>query len=187
MMARMDAAAYFALGDGADEVRVALLADTHGDLDARIAAEVADCDCAVHAGDVGAAAVMQALRPRSGLVVAVRGNNDTPDKWPVRDRAVLQALPGQVALALPGGLLLAVHGHQLPAANRHAALRQRYPEARLLVYGHSHRRVVDRSAMPWVVNPGAAGRTRTYGGPSLVIVEAARRGWRIEERGYAQA
>lgn len=86
-------------------VRVALLADTHGEIDARIVAEVARCDYAVHAGDIGAAAVLCALVPRSGVVIAVRGNNDVPAKWPAADRPLLHTLTDEATLPLPGGLL----------------------------------------------------------------------------------
>lgn len=165
-----------------DSVRVALLADTHGELDARIAEEVGRCDYAVHAGDIGAAAVLRALAPRSGVVIAVRGNNDVVEKWPGADRLLLQGLPDEATLPLPGGDLVVTHGHRAGApATRHAALRERFPAARAVVYGHSHRAVVDRARLPWIINPGAAGKARTYGGPSLVIVEATITGWQVEE------
>jgi hypothetical protein len=35
--------------------RVAILADTHGFLDPRVAEQVAECDLAIHAGDIGGA------------------------------------------------------------------------------------------------------------------------------------
>ena len=161
-------------------VRVALLADTHGALDARIAAEVARCDYAVHAGDVGNAGVLAALRPQLGLV-AVRGNNDTPAKWPREDQGLLAALPTTESLTLPGGTLVVVHGHRAGGVDqRHARLRKQFPEARAVVYGHSHRLVCDRDAQPWVLNPGAAGRARTFGGPSCLILLAGPRVWRVE-------
>ncbi|MGC9008626.1 MAG: metallophosphoesterase family protein [Halothiobacillaceae bacterium] len=53
-------------------IRVALVADTHGMLDERIAEIVADCDLVVHAGDIGAPRVLAALQPKSGRVMAVR-------------------------------------------------------------------------------------------------------------------
>lgn len=165
------------------EVRVAIVSDTHGHLDPRIAEQVAACDIAVHGGDIGRAAVLDALAPRTGSVIAVRGNNDMPDKWPPGEGAALAALPWEGELDLPGGRLVVVHGHQhsgsLPA--RHAWLRSRYPGARLIVYGHSHRRILDLSGTPWVVNPGAAGRTRTYGGPSCIILHARQNEWSLEE------
>ena len=161
--------------------RVAILSDTHGQLDPRIAELVAGCDCAVHAGDVGGADVLAALRPR-GPVVAVRGNNDLPAKWPPDHHSLLHGLPEEARLSLPGGELLVLHGHRAgPVRSRHRWLRNRYPEVRALVYGHSHRLVCDLSARPWVLNPGAAGRARTYGGPSCLLLAVNARQWRVEE------
>ncbi|MEK7322419.1 MAG: metallophosphoesterase family protein [Pseudomonadota bacterium] len=162
-------------------LRIALLSDTHGDLDPRVAAVVAGCDYALHAGDVGAAAVLHALQPRR-RVIAVRGNNDTPANWPADEALLLAALPEEAVLELPGGRVAVIHGHQAgEPARRHDYLRARFPEARLVLYGHSHRRLMDQSRTPWVVNPGAAGRSRTYGGPSLVILAAEAENWRVEE------
>ena len=166
-------------------VRVVLLADTHGTLDRRVAAEVAGCDYAVHAGDVGNARVLAALQPRRDLV-AVRGNNDIAGKWPREDEDVLVSLPTTGYLALPGGTLVVVHGHRAGSVDRrHARLRQQFPDVRAVVYGHSHRLVCDRDALPWVLNPGAAGRARTFGGPSCLILLAGPRVWRIEIRRFA--
>ncbi len=165
------------------KIRVALLSDTHGHVDPRVVEVVADCDYAVHAGDVGSATVLKAIRPRQRVMIAVRGNNDTVDKWPVAEIRTLKTLPFEGTLDLPGGHLVVVHGHQAGDPEvRHDVLRERFPEARLILYGHSHRRVLDLATTPWVVNPGAAGRSRTYGGPSLVILEASPDEWRLEER-----
>ena len=161
-------------------IRVVLLADTHGQLDARIAQLIPRTDSVVHAGDIGGAHVLEQIRPRSGRVVAVRGNNDLPDKWPGEDRHLLRTLPQYAELALPGGVLAVVHGHRaLPAARRHQRLRQQFPQARAVVYGHSHRLALDRDAEPWVLNPGAAGRARTFGGPSCLLLTATATRWSI--------
>lgn len=165
---------------GADPVRVAILSDTHGWVDPRILAVVADCDLAVHGGDIGSAEVIARLRPRSGRVWAVSGNNDVPAKWPALDRDLLARLPARLHLDLPGGRLVVVHGHRTRARDRHERLRQRFPEARLVIYGHSHRLVLDLDAKPWVVNPGAAGRDRTHGGPSCLVLRAGLDGWILE-------
>lgn len=164
----------------ADCVRVAILADTHGWVDPRILEVVAGCDLAIHGGDVGRAAVLAALRPASGHVHAVSGNNDIPSKWPESDRDLLARLPERLELALPGGRLVAVHGHRIPARDRHARLRERFPDARLVVYGHSHRLVLDLDAQPWVANPGAAGHDRTFGGPSCLVLLAGPDRWHLE-------
>jgi putative phosphoesterase len=160
-------------------IRVAILADTHGALDERVEDLVADCDLAVHGGDIGNASVLARLRPRSGRVLAVTGNNDLPRKWPEEDRHLLSELPEQQELALPGGTLVVIHGHQMPARDRHERLRCRFPGARAVVYGHSHRLVADRARMPWVLNPGAAGRARTFGGPSCMILTVSDGGWTL--------
>ncbi len=162
-------------------LRVALVSDTHGFLDARIASVVQQCDWVVHAGDVGAALVLNALRPRGGRVVAIRGNNDVLAKWPAEDAGVLDGLPLEAVLELPGGRLVVVHGDRCgPASRRHEWLRRRHPLARAVVYGHSHHPVCDRSAEPWVLNPGAAGRARTCGGPACMVLHATRREWHVE-------
>ncbi len=166
-------------------VTVALVADTHGFLDPRVAAAVALCDYAVHAGDVGCAAVLGALRPRLETVLAIRGNNDVGAKWPEQDVEVLARLPAAGFLDLPGGRLAVVHGDRVgPVHQRHARLRQCCQHARAVVYGHSHRMVCDQSLLPWVLNPGAAGRVRTYGGPSLLVLHAGEQGWRVESQRF---
>jgi predicted phosphodiesterase len=74
-----------------------------------------------------------------------------------------------------------LHGDRVnPAGTRHARLRGRYAEARAVVYGHSHRLVCDTAAMPWVLNPGAAGRDRTHGGPSCLVLTAGAAEWSVE-------
>ncbi|NIR28294.1 MAG: metallophosphoesterase family protein [Gammaproteobacteria bacterium] len=169
---------------GARPLTVALVADTHGYLDVRVAAGVRGCDLAVHAGDVGGVAVLDALRPR-GPVHAVKGNNDTRAKWPRAEQPLLATLPAEVTLPLPGGVLVVVHGDRaLPARRRHARLRAAYPDARAIVYGHSHRLCCDQEKIPWVVNPGAAGRSRTYGGPSFVVLRIEREEWSLETRRF---
>jgi putative phosphoesterase len=160
-------------------MRVAIIADTHGFLDPRIAEEVAQCDIAVHAGDVGGADVLLALKPRE-QVVAVRGNNDVAEKWASHEVHVLDTLPTEAVVDLPGGRLVVVHGDAAnPASERHELLRQRYPDARAIAYGHSHQLSVDDEQQPWILNPGAAGRTRTYGGPSCLLLDCSEGEWKL--------
>lgn len=159
---------------------VALVADTHGFLDPRLAAVVRDCDLCAHGGDVGNRDVLVALAPRRGVVIAVRGNNDVAGKWPRADRALLDDLDDEATIDLPGGRLVAVHGDRWPARNRHTRLRRAFPDAGAVMYGHSHRLVCDRAERPWVLNPGAAGRVRTYGGPSCLILHAAADVWDVQ-------
>jgi putative phosphoesterase len=163
---------------------VAILSDTHGTLDARIQDLVTRCDLAVHGGDIGNADILARLQPRLGRVFAVLGNNDNLRLWPAHDQALLSRLPEVVEIALPGGCLVVIHGHQTAARDRHARLRSRFPDARAVAYGHSHRLVLDTDTSPWILNPGAAGRTRTYGGPSFLVLTASEAEWRVEVRRF---
>lgn len=161
-------------------VRVAILSDTHGKLDGRIIDVVAGCKLAVHGGDIGGTRVLDALSPLVDRVIAVAGNNDLPAKWPAGESEQLAALPLEVHEPLPGGLLVVIHGHQIPANGRHERLRRLFPHARAVVYGHSHRLLLDYDRTPWVLNPGAAGRSRTHGGPSCLVLVAGHREWTVE-------
>ncbi|TDR39983.1 hypothetical protein DFR29_11435 [Tahibacter aquaticus] len=162
-------------------MRVLIVSDTHGCVDARICALAQACDRVVHGGDVGDAAVLDAL---GGAVSAVRGNNDTAAKWPAAQQQRLQQLPLQAELELPGGRLVVVHGDAWPARGRHAALRRAFATARAVVYGHSHRLAIDSDALPWILNPGAGGRARTHGGPSCLLLQAAADAWQVEARQF---
>lgn len=151
-------------------MRIVLLADTHGFVDPRIAASLHGADGLVHAGDVGDGVEAQ-LRGLVDPVWIVAGNNDPSDcRW-----------PQETCLDLPGGQLAVMHGHQWPAKSRHRQLRAYLPTAAAIVCGHSHRRVLDTDVTPWLINPGAAGKTRAYGGPSYVELIATTHDWQIQE------
>jgi putative phosphoesterase len=169
-----------------DSVRVLLLSDTHGQLHPGIQSLAREVDRIVHAGDIGDPAILDRLSDKNRPVHAVRGNNDTAAKWPAGSAALLDALPLDVTVTLPGGALVVEHGHRRnPVKRRHRLLRDAWPEARLVVYGHSHRQVVDEGESPWVVNPGAAGRSRTYGGSGCVLLTAGLDGGRLDALRFA--
>jgi len=161
-------------------VKVCLLSDTHGHLDDRILRIAQDCNCILHAGDIGGAEVLRQLEQTRRSVTAVFGNNDVPSKWPEQERGELASLCESAILDLPGGRLVIEHGHRVnPVVQRHAKLRKRHPDARAIVYGHSHRLSIDQEKRPWVLNPGAAGRSRTFGGPSCLVLTVSTRGWKV--------
>jgi uncharacterized protein len=64
-----------------------------------------------------------------------------------------------VELELAGRRVVLLHGHQLgsPTPER---LRGAYPDADVIVYGHTHRQRVDVMDGCMIVNPGAAGPAR---------------------------
>ncbi|MFC1589502.1 metallophosphoesterase family protein [Pseudomonadota bacterium] len=158
-------------------VKVGILSDTHGHVDERIVDVINDCDFAIHAGDICGVHVLEKLTPRID-VIAVAGNNDHPAIWH-EDEAV-SALPKSTQLQLPGGSIIIEHGHRLGNNPDHDQLRWDHAEAKLVVYGHTHKRIVDQTAEPWVINPGAAGNVRNHGGPSCLILHASEAEWNIE-------
>jgi len=133
----------------------------------------------VHAGDIFNARVLEQLEPKKELIV-VAGNNDYPAFWNAEEVNIVSALPAISKLELPGGLLIVEHGHRLGNHPDHEQFRRDHAEARLIVYGHTHHRVVDQSTHPWVINPGASGKTRTHGGPSCLVLNASESEWTIE-------
>lgn len=162
-----------------NSVSVAIISDTHGHLDPRIADLIRECDYAIHAGDICGEDVLAAMQPRSSIVIAVAGNNEP--------RCMVDfPLPAVSELDLPGGKVCIEHGHEhghhTPS---HDSLRQSHPDARIVVYGHTHKMVQDRNSTPWVINPGAAGQTRTHGGPSCLILTANDQEWDVREFRFA--
>ena len=162
-------------------ITVAIISDTHTVLDSRIAEAISRADIAIHAGDIGDANVLSAMRPKTGRVIAVTGNNDHPIFWPVDQTEVLESMPEIVRFELPGGSVAIEHGHRHESNSPgHHSLREAHPDAKLVVYGHTHHQIIDDISTPWVVNPGAAGATRTHGGPSYLLLTASEQHWQIE-------
>ena len=161
------------------KVTVGILSDSHGYLDPRVKDTVNQCDYIVHAGDIFNANILEQLQPKKELI-AVAGNNDFPAFWDASEEDVVKSLPKNNQLELPGGLLVVEHGHRLGNMPDHDDFRLDHADARLIVYGHTHRRVVDQKEEPWVVNPGASGKVRTHGGPSCLILHASEREWKID-------
>jgi uncharacterized protein len=128
---------------------VGLISDTHGLVRPGIAAAFADVQLILHAGDVGGAAVLDALSAIAP-VEAVYGNVDDPhDPSLARERVV----------TLAGVTLHVSHGHELGRPTPELAL-ARYP-GDVVIFGHTHRAVVVRDSADRIgLNPGAAGPRR---------------------------
>ncbi len=162
-------------------VSVALVSDTHGYIYPEILAVVARCDMVVHAGDVCGKHILDALHEHNDRVIAVAGNNDVPERWLEEERETVITLPRIAELELPGGKLSVEHGHEHGWGTPDmAGLRAAHPHSKMIVYGHTHHRMVDKSEVPWIVNPGAAGQVRNNGGPSCLVVHASTEHWEIE-------
>lgn len=165
-----------------DSVRFAIVSDTHGTIHPDIVGLVSECDAAIHAGDICSSADLYALRPKNSLVIAVAGNNDVASKWAGDDPNVAESLPPRHSIVLSSGTISVEHGHTVYDTRRyHEIFRSRYPDSRAIVYGHTHKRVIDQSESPWVLNPGAAGRTRNQGAASCLILETCSDSWLVSE------
>ncbi len=170
---------------GNQTVRIAIVSDTHGFIDSRIAQLVESCHAAIHAGDIGSRSVLDAMKPQSRLVFAVAGNNDDADKWIESEAEFVDSLPTTLEIVLANGTICVEHGHTVRDTRRyHEILRKRHPKSRVIVYGHTHVRVIDQEAEPWVVNPGASGRVRTRGGASCLVLEAKSSAWTVVEHHF---
>ena len=169
-------------------VTVAIVSDTHAFMHPQIDRLVRQCDLAIHAGDICDGAILDAMQPKTGRVIAVRGNNDIARLWPAHQAAQVNALPAIAEVELPGGLIRIEHGHKHDMVKPdHEDLRAAHPEARMVVYGHTHKKVIDDYKSPWVVNPGAAGATRTRGGASCLVLTASETLWKIDSYRFNDA
>jgi len=162
--------------------RIAIISDTHGHINENIIEVIKTCNQVIHAGDICGAHVLSQLQAISKQIIAVTGNNDAVELWAADEASIVSALPAIANIELPGGSLAIEHGHKHGMHQPdHASLRASHPTARVIIYGHTHTMLIDDDTTPWVVNPGAAGATRTRGGSScLVLTASAEKEWDIE-------
>lgn len=143
-------------------MRIGLISDTHGLLRPQVFELLAGVERILHAGDVGSAdilAELEAIAP----VTAVVGNTDGFE--------LRQRFAEEEWLELDGRRLLLVHGHQL-GSPKPATLRERWPDADIIVYGHTHRQLIDYGAADdaLTINPGAAGAARFGLRPCVAVL-----------------
>ncbi len=136
----------------AGPARYGLISDTHGLLRDEVFALFEGVRGILHAGDVGDPRILDDL----GTIAPVHAVWGNVDGRGVRDRAP-EARSGTLA-GLPFGL---IHGHQ---GLRPERLAHRFPSARLIVHGHSHRPTLRAVGPVLLVNPGSAGPKR-FGDP----------------------
>lgn len=122
---------------------IVILSDSHDLLRDEIMQEMVAADVILHAGDLCAPTIVEAIYA-CGEAHIVRGNNDYG-----------KALPKTLTLTIEGLRFLMVHDrHDLP---------KRLPPVDVIVYGHSHRYSAERKEGVLWLNPGSCGRPR-FGG-----------------------
>ena len=140
-------------------MKIGLISDTHGRLRPEVFEILEGVERVLHAGDVGPASLLvelEAIAP----VTAVWGNTDGFE--------LRSMLPEIAELELAGERVVVVHGHQLGSPTP-PALRSAHPDAAVILYGHTHRPLVEREGA-LVVNPGSAGAARFGIPPSVGIL-----------------
>jgi putative phosphoesterase len=145
---------------------VGLVSDTHGLVRPEIFSALAGVELILHAGDVGGRSVLAELRAIAP-VQAVYGNTDVPGDPDLR---------AALALSIDGLSIHVSHGHELGSPTP-AKLLTQYA-ADVIVFGHTHKPLVERAGARLVVNPGAAGPRRFNLQPSVARM--------IVEKGHAE-
>jgi len=143
-------------------MRLGVISDTHGLLRPEVFNAFAHVDHILHAGDIGSLELLAELEAL-GPVTAVYGNTDGFD---LRNR-----VPRVARVELDGFDIVVTHGDQFGSPTPEK-LNGAYPEAQILVYGHTHRpllTIVD--VVVTVMNPGSAGPRRFTIPPSVGILE----------------
>jgi uncharacterized protein len=143
-------------------VRIGVIADTHGLLRREVFEVFSEVDHILHGGDVGTESILdelQAIAP----VTAVYGNTDG---------SVLRSkLPRVARVELDGFTIIVTHGDQFGSPTPEK-LQAEYPDAEIIVFGHTHRPLLTLVDMVvTVMNPGGAGPRRFDLPASVGILE----------------
>jgi uncharacterized protein len=126
-------------------VTLGVISDTHGLLRPEAVEALRGSDRILHAGDVGAPAILEGLA-QIAPVTAIRGNVDT-DHW-------ARALPETEVVKVSGVSIYILHDlGQLDLKPEAAGFR-------VVVYGHSHRPKIEEKNGVLYFNPGSAGPCR---------------------------
>ncbi len=122
-----------------------VISDTHGLLRPQAIEALRDSDRILHAGDVGAPEILEALA-EIAPVTAIRGNVDT-GQW-------ARALPATEVVELGGVSIYMLHDL------RQLDLKPEAAGFRVVVYGHSHQPKIEEKKGALYFNPGSAGPRR---------------------------
>lgn len=148
---------------------IGVLADTHIPFRARRLPEPVfeafrGVDLILHAGDLNVLAVLGELRGIAE-VRAVVGNTDPWD--------VAQALPRTVCLEVDGVRIGLAHGHEGKGRSTPERAASWFPEAQVVVFGHSHRPLVTTVGERLLVNPGSPTDRRGAPAYSCALIRVA--------------
>jgi len=160
---------------------ISIISDTHGHIDSHIINYLKNSDVIIHAGDICSTEIISDLHRYCEQVYMVAGNNDIPGKYHnVKDKEIIANLKKSETIKINNETISIEHGDRFGHNADHDGLRKSYPDAKLIIYGHTHIQVCDQEKSPWIVNPGACGHTRNNdGGPCFIKVEINNNDWNI--------
>jgi putative phosphoesterase len=150
-------------------VIVGLVADTHGLVRPELFPALAGVELILHAGDVGGRPVIDELSAIAP-VRAVFGNTDSPGE---------PGLDARLDLTLEGFSIHVSHGHEVGVSPTAEKLLAKYT-ADVIVFGHTHKPLVERAGKRLVINPGAAGPRRFKLKPSVARMTVNTAGIEVE-------
>jgi putative phosphoesterase len=142
-------------------MRIGIISDTHDLLRPEVFEHFAGVEHILHAGDVGDPDLLVELEAIAPLT-AVWGNTDG---WRLR-----RDLPEVARCELGGASIVVTHGQQWGSPTPERAA-EAYPEADMVVFGHSHRAVIRQVGRVLAVNPGSAGPIRFGVTPTVALAE----------------
>lgn len=143
-------------------MRLGIISDTHGLLRAEVHEVFKAVDRILHAGDIGDAGILDELA-LIAPVTAVYGNVD--------GGALRRKLPQVAELDVDGFHFVVTHGDQF-GAPKPEALKEAFPDADVIVFGHTHQPLIrDLPDFSVVLNPGSAGPRRFSQQASVAIME----------------
>ena len=131
---------------------IGVISDTHGQFDPKIPAIFKSVSHILHAGDIGDLRVLQQLK-RIASVSAVSGNVD--------EGCVPPGVDEEKTLELCGLRIFVIHILGNPQ-RLSRALQQRIEQVQpdVVVFGHSHKPLLERHGKVLYFNPGSAGPKR---------------------------
>ena len=137
---------------------IGLISDTHGLLRPDVFTALAGVELILHAGDVGGTGILDELAAIAP-VQAVFGNTDPPGH---------PGLVERIEREIDGVSIHVSHGHEVGSPTPQKLLAAY--EAQVIVYGHTHRGLIEAHGNRLVVNPGAAGARRFNLLPSVALL-----------------
>lgn len=142
-------------------MKIGIISDTHGLLRAQVFEVFEGVEHILHAGDVGDDDILTELEAIAP-VTAVWGNVD--------GGAIRARVPEVARIELAGISVVVLHGMQLGAPTPEKAAAA-YPDAGLVVFGHSHRPLIRQVGSVIAVNPGSAGPRRFKDPVTVALAE----------------